>query len=97
MDNYGNLWFDAPWFPSGIAENLNENKDKIRSQIVLAGSIVEVGSSGATVYAVTGREIITLSSDSWDLKDGNEKEVKAGIYFVVDEEKGNRIKLSILK
>jgi hypothetical protein len=95
-DSYGNLWFDAPWF-SGITENKGKKKDKIRSQIVLTGSSVELSSTGSIVYDVTGREIIKLNTDSWDLKDGKGKEVKGGIYFIVNKEKGNRIKLSIIK
>ncbi len=95
-DSLGNLWLDTPWF-SGITEDDGKTKDKIRSQIVLAGSIVEVGPAGAIVYDVTGREIRTLNTGSWDLKDGKGEEVKTGIYFIVDKKNGNRIKLSILK
>jgi hypothetical protein len=95
-DSLGNLWLDTPWF-SGITEKDGKKKDKIRSQIVLAGSSVQIGSTEAIVYDVTGREIIKLNTSSWDLKDGEGKEVKSGIYFVVDRENGNRIKLSILK
>lgn len=96
-DSLGNLWFDAPWFPAGIADNSNENKDNIISKVILAGSIVDVGSAGAVVYDVTGREIKKLNTSSWDLKDGKGEEVKGGIYFIVDEENGIKIKLSILK
>lgn len=95
-DVYGNLWFDARWL-GGITEDTDPENKKIRSQIVLAGSIVEAGSAGATVYDVTGREIITLNTSSWDLKDGKGKEVKTGIYFIVDKENGNKLKLSIIK
>jgi hypothetical protein len=95
-DSLGNLWLDAPRL-SGIPENLEGKKDKIRSQIVLAGSSVETGSSGAVVYDATGREIITLDANYWDLKDGKGEEVKGGIYFIVNKENGNRIKISILK
>jgi hypothetical protein len=95
-DSLGNLWLDAPWF-SGITKDNTKKKDEIRSQIALAGSSVEIGSAGATVYDVTGREIITLNSNSWDLKNRKGEEVKTGIYFVVDKENGNRIKLSVIK
>jgi hypothetical protein len=95
-DSLGNLWFDAPWY-SGISEDTDIIKKKIRSQIVPAGSTVEVCSAGATVYDVTGRAIKILNTNSWDLKDGEGKEVEGGIYFIVEKENGNRIKLSILK
>ncbi len=96
-DSLGNLWFDAPWRESGIVEVTGKNRDKIGSKIILAGSIVEVGSAGATVYDVTGRAIKILNTNSWDLKDGEGKEVNPGIYFTVDKENGNRIKLSVIK
>ncbi|MBN1694434.1 hypothetical protein JW879_03425 [candidate division WOR-3 bacterium] len=96
-DYNGNLWFDAPWLPSGIDEEKDKVAGKINSQIVLAGSSVEIGSADAIVYDVTGREIITLNSKFWDLKDGKGEEVKAGIYFIIDEENGYKLKLSILK
>jgi hypothetical protein len=94
-DSLGNLWFDAPWF-SGIPENPGNKGNKIRSLIVLPGSSVEVGEAGATIYDVTGRGILTLNSSSWDLKDGEGKEVEGGIYFIVDKN-GNRLKLSLIK
>jgi len=96
-DSLGNLWLDAPWKESGIEEALTENKNTISSQVVLAGSSVEVGSTGAVVYDVTGRGIRTLDISVWDLKDGNGKEVKGGIYFIVYKENGNRLKLSVIK
>ncbi|MBN1695618.1 hypothetical protein JW879_09540 [candidate division WOR-3 bacterium] len=95
-DSLGNLWFDAPWY-SGISENTDIIKKKISSKIVPAGSTVEVGSAGAIVYDVTGRVIKILNTNSWDLKDGEGKEVEGGIYFIVEKENGNRTKLSILK
>jgi len=95
-DSYGNLWFDAPWRESGIAENPNENITEIRNRIALAGGMVEVGSSKAIVYDVTGREIIKLNTGSWNLKDKNGKEVEAGIYFIIDKN-SNKIKLSVIK
>lgn len=95
-DSLGNLWLDAPWRESGIDEDLTGNKDKIRSQIVLAGSVVEIGSAGAVVYDVTGRQIRTLNTDSWDLKDGEGNEVKGGIYFIVDKYDSS-LKLSVMK
>jgi hypothetical protein len=94
-DSLGNLWFDAPWF-SGIPENPGNKGNKIRSLIVLPGNSVEVGEAGATIYDVTGRGILTLNSSSWDLKDGEGKEVEGGIYFIVDKN-GNRLKLSLIK
>jgi hypothetical protein len=96
-DSDGNLWFDASWRESGIDETLNGNRDKIRSQIVLAGSVVEIGSAGAVVYDVTGREITKLNSNSWDLKDAQGEKVNCGIYFVVNEKTGERVKLSVIK
>lgn len=95
-DTLGNLWFDAPWF-SGIAENPSNKGNKIRNLIVLPGSSVEVGSVGAIVYDVTGREIKNLSGDTWDLKDGKGKEVEGGIYFIINQANGNIIKLSVIK
>jgi hypothetical protein len=95
-DTLGNLWFDAPWY-SGVAEDTDKDKKNIRSLIVLPGSTVEIGLAGATVYDVTGREIIKLNTNSWDLKDKEGKEVRGGIYFIVKKENGNRIKLSIIK
>lgn len=95
-DSLGNIWLDAPWL-SGITEDNGKAKDKIKSRIVLAGNTVETGSAGATVYDVTGREIITLNSNSWDLKDAEGEEVKAGIYFIVDKESVNTIKISVIK
>jgi hypothetical protein len=95
-DSLGNLWLDAPWKESGIDETSTGNKDKIRSQIVLAGSVVEVGSAGAVVYDVTGRQIRTLNTNLWDLKDGEGNEVDPGIYFIVDKY-DNRLKLSVMK
>jgi hypothetical protein len=94
-DSLGNLWLDAPWF-SGITEDNAEEKDKIRSQIVLPGSVVEVGSTGAIVYDVIGRKILKLDTDSWNLKDANGKDFKGGIYFIVDKY-GNRLKLLLMK
>ncbi len=96
-DSLGNLWLDAPWLLSGIAENLNDNKDKIRSQIVFAGSIVEIGSTGATVYDVTGRAITKLNGSSWNLTDGEGGDIKPGIYLIVNEGTGERVKLSVIK
>ena len=95
-DTLGNLWFDAPWRESGITENTNEKTTKIRNQIALAGSLVEIGSNEATVYDVTGREIIKLNKDSWDLKDRNGEKVETGIYFIIDKT-GNKLKLSVIK
>jgi hypothetical protein len=95
-DFLGNLWFNAPWY-SGIPEEVEKDKDIIRSQIVLPGSIVEISSAGATVYDITGRAIRILNTNSWDLKDREGKKVKAGIYFVVDKENGTRLKLSVLE
>ena len=94
-DFLGNLWFDAPWY-SGIPEEVKKDKDIIRSQIVLPGSIVKISSAGAAVYDITGRAIRVLNTNSWDLKDRNGKDVKGGIYFIVDEN-GDRLKLSVLK
>ena len=74
----------------------NNNITKIRSQIALAGGLVEIGSTGAVVYDVTGREINKLNTSSWDLKDKNGQEVKGGIYFIADKN-GNRLKLSVIK
>jgi hypothetical protein len=93
-DFMGNLWFDAPWY-SGIAENPKENKDKTRSEIVLPGSVVKLSSRGAVVYDVTGREITRLTGDSWDSKDAQGEKVKCGIYFIVNEKTGERVKVVI--
>ena len=95
-DSLGNIWLDAPWF-SGITEDTGVETKEIKNQIVLAGNPIEIGSTAATVYDVTGREIITLNSNSWDLKDGEGEDVKAGIYFIIDKENGNRLKLSVIK
>jgi len=95
-DSLGNLWFDAPWRESGIVEDIDK-KDEIRSQIILAGSSVEVGSNGAIVYDVTGRKIVILNTSSWNLTDSDGKKVKGGIYFIVDKKNGNRLKLSVVK
>jgi hypothetical protein len=95
-DSLGNLWFDAPWLSAGIADNPNESKDNIISKVVNAGSPVEIGSTGANVYDETGRKIITLNTNLWDLRDEAGKEVKVGIYFIIDKN-GDRIKLSIIK
>jgi hypothetical protein len=92
----GKLWFDAPWV-SGIPENKYEIVNKIRSQIVLAGSVVVVGSAGAVVYDVTGREITKLNGSSWDLTDEKGGDIKPGIYFIVNEKTGERVKLSVIK
>jgi hypothetical protein len=92
----GKLWFDASWV-SGIPENKYEIVNKIRSQIVLAGSTVEVGSAGAIVYDVTGREIIELTGDSWNLTDEKGGDIKPGIYFIVNKKTGERVKLSVIK
>jgi hypothetical protein len=96
-DSLGNLWFDAPWRESGIAEYPNGSITITRSQIALAGSLVEIGSTGAIVYDVTGREIIKLNTESWDLRDRNGNEVKGGIYFIVNSESGERVKISLMK
>jgi hypothetical protein len=96
-DSLGNLWFDAPWRESGIVEETGKNEDKIRSQIALSGSLVKLNSSGAVVYDVTGREIRKLNTAYWDSEDGNGKGVESGIYFIVNEKTGERVKLSILK
>ncbi|MBN1695200.1 hypothetical protein JW879_07365 [candidate division WOR-3 bacterium] len=93
-DAMGNLYFDAPWY-SGIAENSKENEDKIRSEIVLPGSVVKLSSAGATVYDIAGREIAKLTGDSWDLKDVKGEKVNCGIYFIVNEKTGERVKVSI--
>ena len=95
-DSLGNLWFDAPWY-SGISEDTGFEAKKIRSRIVLPGSTVETGSVGAIVYDVTGRKLLTLNNNSWDLKDQEGKEVKAGIYFIVKKENDSIIKLSVIK
>ncbi len=95
-DAYGNLWFDGPWY-SGISEDTDKGKTTISSKIVLAGSSVELGSVGAVVYDVTGREIIKLNTNTWDLKDKEGKEVKGGIYFIADKENNVKIKLSVIK
>jgi hypothetical protein len=93
-DFYGNLWFDAPWY-SGIAENPKENEDKTRSEVVLPGSVVKLSSRGAAVYDVMGREVTKLNGDSWDLKDAQGEKVKCGIYFIVNEKTGERVKVVI--
>ena len=95
-DSLGNLWFDAPWIESGIAED-TDKKDKIRSQIVLPGSLVKLNPKGAVVYDVTGREITKLNGDTWDLKSGKDGEIKAGIYFIFNGKTGEKIKLSVIK
>jgi hypothetical protein len=95
-DSLGNLWFDAPWKESGIAE-IGKEKDKMRSEVVLPGSLVKLNSRGGIVYDVTGREIKELNGNSWDLTDGKNKEVKGGIYFIVNEKTGERVKLSVIK
>ncbi len=82
---------------SGITKNSNYNKDKIKNQIVLPGSTVEVNFSGAIVYDVTGRKIKVLNTNIWDLTDEKGKEVKGGIYFIVNSTTSERIKLSIIK
>ena len=88
----GNLWFDAPWY-SGIAENSKENAEKIRSEVVLPGSVVKLSSAGSTVYDITGREITRLTGDSWDLKDIQGEKVNCGIYLIVNEKTGERVKI----
>jgi hypothetical protein len=93
-DFMGNLYFDAPWY-SGIAENLKEHEEKIRSEVVLPGSVVKLGSAGATVYDITGREITKLTGDSWDLKDTQGKKVNCGIYLIANEKTGERVKILI--
>ncbi len=80
---------------SGIAENLKENEDKIRSEVVLPGCVVKLGSAGSTVYDITGREISKLTGDSWDLKDAQGEKVNCGIYFLVNEKTGERVKILI--
>jgi len=95
-DLMGNLYFDAPWY-SGIAENSKENEEKIRSEIVLPGNVVKLGSVGATVYDITGREITRLTGDSWDLKNTQGEKVNCGIYFIVNDETSERVKISIIK
>ncbi len=95
-DTLGNLWFDAPWRESGIAEDTEQTTVRIRSQVVLGGSTVEVDEAEAIVYDVTGREIRILNTNSWDLKDEKGKVVEGGIYFIVDKN-GNRLKLSVIK
>lgn len=82
---------------SGIIEDPKGYTDKIRSQIVLPGSIVEINSSNSIVYDITGSEIKKLNSNIWNLTDKKGSEVKSGIYFIVDKNRGERIKLSILK
>ena len=94
-DYFGRLWFDAPWH-SGVAEDTDINKKKIGSQIVLKGSSVQCGSVGATVYDLTGRKIVKLNTNSWDLRDADGKEVKVGIYFII-ERNGSKSKLSVIK
>jgi hypothetical protein len=91
-DLMGNLYFDAPWY-SGIAENSKENEDKIRSEIVLPGSVVKLNSAGSTVYDLTGREITRLTGDSWDLKNAKGTKVNCGIYFIVNEKTGEKVKV----
>jgi predicted acyl esterase len=81
---------------AGIRENLNNNKDKIRSQIVLPGSFVEISYWGAVVYDITGREIKNLDDNIWDLTNEEGKEIDGGIYFIVGK-KGDKIKLLIIK
>jgi hypothetical protein len=95
-DSLGNLWFDAPWRESGITEKPNEILPKTKSKIALAGSTIKLGSTGATVYDITGREIIKLNNDSWNLKNGNGQKVETGIYFIIDKT-GNKLKLSVIK
>jgi hypothetical protein len=93
-DFMGNLWFDAPWY-SGIAENSKGNEAKTSSVIVLPGSVVQLNSAGSTVYDLTGREITRLTGDSWDLKDAKGKKVNCGIYFIVNEKTGEKVKVLI--
>jgi hypothetical protein len=93
-DFFGNLYFDAPWY-SGIVENSKDNEDKTRSEVVLPGSVVKLNSRGAVVYDVTGREITKLTGDSWDLKDAQGEKVKCGIYFIVSEKTGEKVKVVI--
>jgi hypothetical protein len=88
----GNLWFDAPWY-SGIADNSKEKEEKIRSEVVLPGSVVKLNSRGSTVYDITGREITKLTGDSWDLKDTKGEKVNCGIYVIVNEKTGERVKI----
>lgn len=95
-DSLGNLWLDAPWKESGIVEN-TDRKDQIRSQVVLSGNPVELNSSGAVVYDVAGREIRKLNTAYWDSKDENGQKVESGIYFIVNKNTRERVKLSILK
>ncbi len=90
----GNLWFDAPWY-SGIADNSKEHKEKIRSEVVLPGSVVKLSSAGSTVYDIAGREITRLTGDSWDLKDTQGEKVNCGIYLIVNENTGERVKILI--
>jgi hypothetical protein len=92
----GKLWFDAPWV-SGIPESSDKIVNKIRSQIVFAGSTVKVGSAGTIVYDVTGKKIKELNSKEWNLTDEKGEEVKGGIYFIINKKTGEKIKLSILK
>lgn len=93
-DIMGNLYFDAPWY-SGIAENSKENEEKVRSEVVLPGSVVKLGSIGATVYDISGREITKLTGDSWDLKDTQGKKASCGIYLILNEKTGERVKVLI--
>jgi hypothetical protein len=93
-DLMGNLYFDAPWY-SGIADNSKGNENKTRSVIVLPGSVVKLNSEGAVVYDLIGREVIKLNDDSWDLKDAKGEKVNCGIYFIVNEKTGEKVKVLI--
>ncbi|MEO0294285.1 MAG: hypothetical protein ABIN61_08730, partial [candidate division WOR-3 bacterium] len=83
---------DAPWY-SGVTENTKEKENKPRSEIVLPGSIVKLNSEGAVVYDVTGREVIRLTGDLWDLKNAQGEEVSGGIYFIINEKTKEKVKV----
>lgn len=96
-DNGGNLWFDAPWY-SGVPENVTkEEKDKIRSQIVLSTGSIKINSESADIYDISGRKLKTIESSIWDLTDKNGKKVDVGIYFLVNSKTGEKVKLTVVK
>ena len=81
---------------SGIPEKPAHNTNKTKSKIVLSGNTLNLDFSPAIVYDITGSKVKELNSNVWDLTDKKGLEVKSGIYFIVNKNNGNRIKLSII-
>ena len=81
---------------SGISEKSAKNTKKTKSKIALSGNTVNLGFSPAIIYDITGRKVKELNSNVWDLTNAKGQKIKSGIYFIVNKNNGNRVKLSVI-